>query len=106
MRSSLGGRWVSHHPANGRMTTSTISPAVERTIDRTRSQIRDPELAWLFSNCFPNTLDTTITTGKDDTFVITGDIDAMWLRDSTAQVWPYLSLLREDDGLRRMIAGI
>jgi len=83
-----------------------ISPAVEKTIEQTRSHIRDPELAWLFSNCFPNTLDTTITAGKDDTFVITGDIDAMWLRDSTAQVWPYLPLLREDDALRRLIAGI
>jgi hypothetical protein len=37
---------------------------------------------------------------------ITGDIDAMWLRDSAAQVWPYLPLLRQDDALRRMVLGI
>ena len=36
----------------------------------------------------------------------TGDIDAMWLRDSTSQVWPYLALLREDEALRKLIAGV
>ena len=87
------------------------SPAVEKTIERIQSQMRDRELAWLFANCFPNTLDTTVTVGqdargRDDTFVITGDIDAMWLRDSAAQVWPYLPLLREDDALRRLVAGV
>src|SRR5205814_4709916 len=88
-----------------------VSPAVEATIERVQAQIRDRELAWLFANCFPNTLDTTVTLatdarGRDDTFVITGDIDAMWLRDSTAQVWPYLPLLREDGGLRQLVAGV
>jgi meiotically up-regulated gene 157 (Mug157) protein len=88
-----------------------ISPAVEITIERMQAQIRDSELAWLFGNCFPNTLDTTVTSskdarGRDDTFVITGDIDAMWLRDSTAQVWPYLSLLSQDDALRQVIKGV
>jgi len=67
------------------------SAAVERTILDTMAQIKDEQLGWLFANCFPNTLDTTIrfardVEGRPDTFVITGDIDAMWLRDSTAQV--------------------
>ncbi|MGB8354561.1 MAG: glycoside hydrolase family 125 protein [Chthoniobacteraceae bacterium] len=66
--------------------------------------IRDPELAWLFSNCYPNTLDTTVDfevkDGVPDTVVITGDIDAMWLRDSSAQVQAYLPLCREDKELR------
>jgi Uncharacterized conserved protein len=71
--------------------------------------IRDPELAWLFGNCFPNTLDTTIAFASDnppDTFVITGDIPAMWLRDSTAQVWPFLPLARSDASLRTMLEGL
>jgi meiotically up-regulated gene 157 (Mug157) protein len=59
--------------------------------------MKDPELAWLFSNCLPNTLDTTVTftntANGPDTVVVTGDIPAMWLRDSSAQVWPYLPFI-------------
>ena len=64
----------------------------------------------MFENCFPNTLDTTvdfkIMNGRPDTYVITGDIDAMWLRDSSAQVWPYLPLAREDAALQKLLAGV
>jgi uncharacterized protein len=86
------------------------SQAVEETIKRVKSEIKDEELAWLFENCFPNTLDTTvkfnIKNGRPDTFVITGDIEAMWLRDSTAQVWPYLPLCTNDEQLSQLIAGV
>jgi len=86
------------------------SEAVEATIIKIKKQIANPELAWLFENCFPNTLDTTVDVeminGKPDTYVITGDIDAMWLRDSTAQVWPYLSLIKNDAKLQQLIAGV
>lgn len=86
------------------------SDAVEATIQRVKKEIADPELAWLFENCFPNTLDTTVEfemiNGKPDTYVITGDIDAMWLRDSTAQVWPYLPLIKEDKKLQTLVAGV
>jgi len=86
------------------------SEAVEAKISAVRKSIADPELAWLFENCFPNTLDTTvrfsIIDGKPDTFVVTGDIDAMWLRDSTAQVWPYLPLAKDDPKLKALIEGV
>ena len=86
------------------------SAAVEALITRVKKQIADPALATLFENCLPNTLDTTvhhtIVDGQPDTYVVTGDIDAMWLRDSSAQVWPYLPLLRQDKPLERMIAGL
>ena len=86
------------------------SEAVERTIKEVRSKIGNKELGWMFENCFPNTLDTTVEfsmiDGKPDTYVITGDIDAMWLRDSTAQVWPYLPLMKEDEPLKQLIAGV
>lgn len=105
--------WNNHNfeskrPALGERKFS--SAAVDAAIDRLKKQIADPELAWLFENCFPNTLDTTvefeIIDGKPDTYVITGDIDAMWLRDSTAQVWPYLPLIKEDKPLQELIAGV
>jgi len=87
-----------------------VSKSVEETIFRVKKDISDPEMAWLFENCFPNTLDTTVTyiepDGKPDTFVITGDIHAMWLRDSSAQVWPYLHLAKQDEPLRKLIAGV
>ena len=86
------------------------SPAIEAAIADTRRRIADPGLAWLFENCLPNTLDTTVTLGtvggKPDTFVITGDIDAMWLRDSSAQVWPYLPYARQDPALLRLLQGV
>ncbi|MBK7107040.1 MAG: glycoside hydrolase family 125 protein [Ignavibacteriae bacterium] len=87
-----------------------ISDEVEKTIIDVKKNIEDEELAWMFENCFPNTLDTTVKfevkNGKPDTFVITGDINAMWLRDSSAQVWPYLSLVKNDEALRKLIAGV
>ena len=86
------------------------SRRVEEAITRIKPLIGDPELAWMFENCLPNTLDTTVffseQEGRPDTYVITGDIDAMWLRDSSAQVWPYIQFARDDEALRRMIAGL
>jgi uncharacterized protein len=86
------------------------SEAVESVITSLKAGLKNKELAWLFENCFPNTLDTTVDfsvqNGRPDTYVITGDIDAMWLRDSTAQVWPYLPLMKEDKKLQQLIAGV
>lgn len=86
------------------------SKAVEETIVNVKAKIADEELGWMFENCFPNTLDTTVSysekNGETYTYVITGDIDAMWLRDSSAQVWPYLPLLNKDPELKKLIKGV
>jgi len=86
------------------------SEAVEETITRVKGAIRNPQLATLFENCFPNTLDTTVQyserNGKPDTFVLTGDIAAMWLRDSSAQVLPYVSLAPRDKKLQKLFQGL
>ncbi len=85
------------------------SPAVDELIPRLQRCIADPALPAIFANCFPNTLDTTVWPGryegKPDTYVVTGDIDAMWLRDSSAQLWPYLPLANEDAPLRQLLEG-
>ncbi len=87
-----------------------VSPEVEAKIAAIKRVLRNPRLAWMFENCFPNTLDTTVhfreTDGQDDTFVYTGDIHAMWLRDSGAQVWPYIRFANKDPKLKRMLAGV
>lgn len=94
-------------PADKRNFTSE---AVEKAIKEFQANVKQPELAWLFENCFPNTLDTTVhhttVNGRPDTYVITGDIDAMWLRDSSAQVWPYLAFMGQDKPLQQLIAGV
>ena len=86
------------------------SEAVEQFLTERSAKIADPELRSLFLNCYPNTLDTTVVPGtfegKPDTAVVTGDIQAMWLRDSSAQVWPYLPLAAKDRKLRDLLEGI
>lgn len=103
-----GNKYATNRPAL--KDRNFTSEAVENAIKRVKPMIKDPKLAWMFENCFPNTLDTTVdfsmNNGRPDTFVITGDIDAMWLRDSSAQVWPYLPLANSDAKLKQMIAGL
>lgn len=89
-------------------------PALEALIERVKGLIHDPDLARLWENAYPNTLDTMIkwrgyandtdkrtgewtVTDEELTYVITGDIDAMWLRDSASQIYSYLPLLEASD---------
>ncbi|KAK1830036.1 hypothetical protein QBC39DRAFT_412153 [Podospora conica] len=101
-------------------------PAMEALIDKMRDVIADPDLFRLFENSFPNTLDTMVkwrgfanltdvttgetrTTDEELTYVITGDIDAMWLRDSASQVYSYVSLLEpssDPDSLASLWRGL
>lgn len=89
-----------------------VSDAVEKKIKEVKKLLKDNAyLAWMFENCFPNTIDTTVhyrkdDKGKNETFVYTGDIHAMWLRDSGAQVWPYVQLASSDAELKAMIEGV
>ena len=87
------------------------SVAVDNKIAGIKAMLTNPKLAWMFENCFPNTIDTPVhyrvgEDGKHDTFVYTGDIHAMWLRDSGAQVWPYVQLANEDKALKDMLEGV
>ena len=100
--------YITNRPNTNDRTFTSL--AVEETIKFIKSKISDPQLSWIFENCYPNTLDTTVDyeviDGKPDTFIITGDIDAMWLRDSTAQVWPYLPLVKKDEKIKNLIKGL
>ncbi|KAK4195676.1 hypothetical protein QBC40DRAFT_288703 [Triangularia verruculosa] len=89
-------------------------PALENLLERMKKVIKDPDLYRLFENSYPNTLDTMVkwrgyankteegseeqtVTDEELTYVITGDIDAMWLRDSASQIFSYLPLLEPSD---------
>jgi len=93
-----------------RFTSRAVEEAITRLQRRLASRGVAGKLGRMVANCLPNTLDTTVELGtrdrRPDTFVITGDIHAMWLRDSTAQVWPYLRFAREDPRLKLLLRGV
>jgi meiotically up-regulated gene 157 (Mug157) protein len=104
------------------------SPLVEKVIEDITERMVDKDLARLFENAFPNTLDTTVrwhvdgaikhtelkarSSTKDagkwggpQSFVVTGDINAEWLRDSTNQLLQYQPLARSDPKIYKLILG-
>ena len=87
------------------------SDYVYKLFIRVKKLLKIPNIACMFYNFFPNTLDTTVhyrkdKDGKNETFVYTGDIHAMWLRDSGAQVWPYVQLTNSDKHLKDLVEGV
>jgi len=89
-----------------------VSTAVDAEIASLVPKFKDFNLGTLFANTLPNALDTTVysytpsSAGTPDTFIVTGDIIAMWLRDSTNQVLPYLQFANQDAALKDMLVGL
>jgi meiotically up-regulated gene 157 (Mug157) protein len=102
------------------------SSAVEKVIDDIFTRMRDPDLAHIFRNAFPNTLDTTVRWHVDgiksnasqsklvrdkgrwrgaQSFIVTGDINAEWLRDSTNQLAQYQALAKSTPEISNLILG-
>ena len=89
----------------------SIQETMENFLNTLRGQAGQaeeiPELMDLFVNCYTNTLNTTVKRMENNmTHVITGDIPAMWLRDSAAQLRPYIFLAKENEEIRELIAGL
>lgn len=89
-----------------------VSLALEKLIADLKRKLKNPDLARLLENTLPNTLDTTILwhqprTGEKtpETFVVTGDIHAEWLRDSARQLAVFQPLIKYDDKLKDLIIG-
>ncbi|MBR1871105.1 MAG: glycoside hydrolase family 125 protein [Kiritimatiellae bacterium] len=75
------------------------------------AHIEDAELAGMFTRCYLDTITRTVEysedgEGREDSFVVTGDIPAMWLRDSCAQVWPYLEVAKTSEAMRKVLRGV
>ena len=91
------------------MTTTAIPKSVSDFLQRITDLCGTEHADWAenFNACFANTLTTTVKRHDDGTtFLLTGDIPAMWLRDSTAQLRPYLALAAKDDDIANLIAGL
>ncbi|PPA70445.1 glycoside hydrolase family 125 protein [Jeotgalibacillus proteolyticus] len=87
--------------------TKKVPQSFQSIINKVREVYReDEEVQKLFENCFLNTYQTTLKQDNEGTFVITGDIPAMWLRDSSAQVRPYLILAKEDSEVAGMLKQV
>ncbi|KAI0721887.1 Six-hairpin glycosidase-like protein [Cerioporus squamosus] len=85
------------------------STAVEKVITDMKARLKDPDLARLFENAFPNTLDTTVkyfNTTENLAFIITGDITAQWLRDTANQFAHYHTLLSQDKELATLVKAV
>lgn len=82
--------------------------AIERIMEDIKEKFQnEPQLFEMFQNCYANTLDKTIKRMEDGTsYVITGDIPAMWLRDSAAQFRPYLIPARKEPELADILVGL
>lgn len=96
-----------HSPTQAPHDETFLAPSLTRQTQRIHEVTGDARLGEMFLAAMRNTLDTTLTCDADGTtFVITGDIPAMWLRDSSAQMRPFLRLLEGEEELYDVIAGL
>lgn len=90
--------------AAGNTPINELTPALQRVVSQITTH--DDELDAVFRRCFVNTWETTVHRKGETTFVLTGDIPALWLRDSAAQVRPYVFLARHDPELATALMGL
>lgn len=88
------------------MSGESLYPIVQK-ISKQVAETLGTRVGETVERCLMDMLTRTVTHLPDGTaFVITGDIPAMWLRDSTAQLAPFLHLAHQDSGLANLIAAV
>ncbi|MFJ8148832.1 glycoside hydrolase family 125 protein [Streptomyces sp. NPDC096048] len=81
-------------------------PIVRRAVQHL-DDLGDPRFGRTLTRCLDDTLARTIRPLSDGTaFVVTGDIPAMWLRDSSTQMMPYLALLQDNSALQDLLLAV
>jgi len=85
-----------------------IPESIRNILDKVRASFpENPRIYEMFENCYTNTLDTAVHPMEDGTvYVVTGDIQAMWLRDSAASLRPYLIPAKEDKKIADILVGV
>lgn len=87
--------------------TAKLAQELCSKLEQRKEAATDDKLSEIFRKCFVNTVDTTVQCLTDDSiFIITGDIEAMWLRDSSAQVAHYIPFLQGYPELARMVKDL
>ncbi len=87
------------------LITSKMREYIE-TIQNKLIEKGRPKIAEMFERTYLNTIESTVQLDENGAFVITGDIPAMWLRDSSAQVRHYLPLTKDDEVIRELVASL
>lgn len=84
------------------------SVVIDDFVANVTSRLSDRRLAAIFETAFPNALDTTVhfDETKEETFIVTGDINAQWIRDSTNQVMPYVPFISQDKKVAALFRGL
>ena len=94
---------------NVRRKDMDICPMIKEHLEKYESVMRgySPKLARLYRNCYLHTFDA-FSRREDGTlsdYLVSGDIPAMWLRDSSAQLWNYVCFANDPEigGLIRSV---
>lgn len=92
---------------NVREKQQALIAAVEEIAKKEGAYWDDEHMRRTFENCYVSTAKTTTKFLENgEAYVFTGDIAAMWLRDSSAQVVHYLPFLKEYPILKDMVKGL
>ncbi len=80
---------------------------LQAEMNKFKETLKDEKLKEIFEKCFFNTIHTTTFFEEDGSaFIITGDIPAMWLRDSSAQVMQYLFFAKSCPSVQTLIKAL
>lgn len=71
-----------------------------------KKQIDNEKIYIMFKNCFLSTIESSVQQENDKVHIITGDIEAMWLRDSSCQVHHYLPFMKDEETVQKIVRGL